>query len=92
MDAIGDTILRSSGGVVGIRLEENGQRVGSGTGFLIPGYFVTASHVLRKASFDTVVIRQSGAGASDDIRMAAEAVLGSITRPTVSRRSREEER
>ena len=78
VDQITETVIAFSGGVINIVLEREKERVGSGTGFFVPGYLVTASHVLRAANFDTVVLHLSGSSGNDDVRLAADTVLASI--------------
>jgi len=65
-------------GVVNLILERNGERIASATGFLIDGYLVTASHVLREGMFETLVIRFDEDSSTNGIKLDRDFVLGKI--------------
>ena len=59
-------------------LERNGERQGSGSGFLIPGFIVTASHNLREEPFDAMLIRFHDERVANPVRLGADDVLAAI--------------
>ena len=67
-------------GVVNIVLENSGQRVGSGTGFLTDAGLITASHVIREHRFDTAMLALDGGGAGEPIRLSEADMLSKIVR------------
>lgn len=78
MGSITDLIADMRSGVLNIVLEENGQAVGSGTGFLIEQGVVTASHVLRKYPFDTARLRFADMDADEGIRLSSDDLLSIV--------------
>lgn len=74
-------VVRS--GVLNIILETQNQRIGSGTGFLTEKGLVTASHVLREHSFETVLFGFSERSSGDPIRLSESDILGSISRESL---------
>lgn len=68
-----EAIAEVSSGVAHLVLERGSEQVGSGSGFLIAGGLVTASHVLRRVDFDTLAIGFDGS--TDFIRLARDDVM-----------------
>lgn len=68
MSDLASAISQVSTGIANIVLESNGERLGSGSGFLIDGGLVTADHVVSHAGFDIAVIRFDD-DLSGDIRL-----------------------
>lgn len=78
--SIPELIQVARSGVLNIILENGGQRVGSGTGFLTDAGLVTANHVIREHRFETAVLGLDGADAGDPIRFSEADMLSAIVR------------
>ena len=76
-DAV-DTIRTVRTGVVNLILERGRERVGSGTGFLIPDHVVTASHVLREGTFDVAMLRFDDSDEEDVVRLSAKDLMAAV--------------
>jgi len=75
MDPV-ELISRVRSGVVQVLTKRGGERVGSGSAFLVRGGLATNSHVLRRGSPDTILLRLADTDAEDPesyIRLSVES-------------------
>lgn len=68
-----ELIAQVRSGLVQISLERQGERLGSGSGFLVEGGIVTNSHVIRPAGkIDAITLRLADTDSDDSIRLLPE--------------------
>jgi len=68
-------------GIAQISLENERDRVGSGSAFLVDGGIVTNSHNLRSIPFDTIVIRfenDKNNDSGNEIRLSSQNCIDAI--------------
>jgi len=82
-----ECFLKQRSGVAQIFLEKEKEKIGNGSGFLIKGGIVTNSHVIRKASFDTIAIRFDDTNPEDQ-----ESYIRIVIDDVVKAESSEEEK
>lgn len=81
MQPLPEIISKISSGVLHLVFLRDRERIGSGSPFMVHGYVVTNSHVIRDAPYDTVAIRTINSETDDlgdAIRLSRDAFLGQV--------------